>query len=169
MAQAHAIRPATMPLAIPRMALPLRPEAICLNAWEGVFAAHFGIWADRIERHWDADKKERHWTGGFEYTVLSSVWLTCASSGCSWCRFLERHFLKVLRESDWPVPMVHIRIGSEDGSSCIDSEVEKSPGSVDTITIIVNNNPGKFDVYTDRGMLMSLSTESLSELTPTYR
>ncbi|KAI0333466.1 HET-domain-containing protein [Cubamyces sp. BRFM 1775] len=141
--------PATFSLNVLQKTLLPRPETICAVAWDGVFAAQFGIWADQIERHWDADKKERHWTGGCEYTVSSSVWLTCAASGCSWCRFLERHFLETLRESEWPVDTVHIRVGSEDGSCRVDSEVEKKPGTVDTITIVVNNNPRKFDVYTD--------------------
>ncbi|KAH9887728.1 heterokaryon incompatibility protein-domain-containing protein [Cubamyces lactineus] len=141
--------PAPWPLTFLRKDLSPRPETICASAWEGVFAAQFGIWADPIERHWDADNKERHWTGGYEYTISPSAWLACAASGCSWCQFLERHFLKTQQESDWPVPTVNIRVGSEDVSHRVDTAVEKLPGTVDTITIVVNDNSRKFDVYTD--------------------
>ncbi|KAH9887729.1 heterokaryon incompatibility protein-domain-containing protein [Cubamyces lactineus] len=125
------------------------PQSICAS-WEGVFAARFGIRDEQIERHWETDKKRRYWTGGYQYTVSSSAWLACSRSGCAWCRFLERQFLATLRESSWPISSVHVQVGSEDGPFYVDTEVEKPPGTVDTLTIIVNDNPRKFDLYTDR-------------------
>ncbi|KAI0655245.1 heterokaryon incompatibility protein-domain-containing protein [Cubamyces menziesii] len=132
------------------MPLLSKPQSICALSWEGVFAARFGTCGDQVERHWEADKKRRYWTGGYEYTVSSSAWSACARSGCAWCRFLERQFLVTLRESAWPASSVHVRVGSEDGPFHVDTEVEKPSGTVDTLTIIVNDNPRKFDLYTDR-------------------
>ncbi|KAJ8494837.1 hypothetical protein ONZ51_g2056 [Trametes cubensis] len=94
------------------MELPPRPHNICALAWESVFAARFGLFQNPMEI---SDEDEEHWTGGYTYTVSSVVWLECALSGCLWCRFLEKHFLKHIRSwfSDTPIPnkTVDVRVG----------------------------------------------------------
>ena len=99
------------------MALPPKPANICTLAWEGVFAARFGIWHDTVRPVYIGQDGYPCWTGGYTYSVSSVVWLECAYSGCLWCRFLEKCFLDKLklRYSDRPIPdeTIDIRVGGE--------------------------------------------------------
>lgn len=76
--------------------VPPKPETICAAAWEGVVAAHFGILLERV----DNPNLPTSWTGGYMCTMSWDAWLQCASSGCVWCRFLERNFLEKLGGKD---------------------------------------------------------------------
>ncbi|KAH9884409.1 heterokaryon incompatibility protein-domain-containing protein [Cubamyces lactineus] len=105
------------------MALPPRPHNICTLAWEGVFAARFGYWDEPVRCVDEDDDEPQCWTGGYTYTVSSAVWLTCAHTGCSWCRFLEKRFLKKIKSwySVWPIrdKPVDVRVGRNESLSCI--------------------------------------------------
>ncbi|KAH9889794.1 heterokaryon incompatibility protein-domain-containing protein [Cubamyces lactineus] len=96
------------------MALPPRPPMICSTAWEGVFAARFGLFCEQVQSHRN-EKGNTYWTGGYEYTISAKLWLMCAHFRCLWCRFLARQFLQDLkaRSRERLVDNVHVRIGRE--------------------------------------------------------
>ena len=103
------------------MALPPKPANICTLAWEGVFAARFGFWYDRVRPVDGGAIEPQRWNGGYTYSVSSVVWLECAHSGCLWCRFLEKHFLEKIKSqySDGLIPdeTIDIRMGMSESIS----------------------------------------------------
>ncbi|KAI0325489.1 HET-domain-containing protein [Cubamyces sp. BRFM 1775] len=66
------------------MGLPPKPPHICTHAWEGVFAARFGLVGGSTAQ--DSDPKLE---GLYQYTVSST---TCDVPHCVWCRLLAKHF-----------------------------------------------------------------------------
>ncbi|KAH9901680.1 heterokaryon incompatibility protein-domain-containing protein [Cubamyces lactineus] len=92
------------------MSLPPRPSSICQTAWEGVFSAQFGLFHDEpVEVRCRPDsERSLYFTGGYDYTLSWNVWLECASSGCHWCQFLERIFLKKLTQR---TDEINVRVG----------------------------------------------------------
>ncbi|KAI0656704.1 heterokaryon incompatibility protein-domain-containing protein [Cubamyces menziesii] len=122
------------------MDLPPRPRSICSSAWEGVFAAQFGLLSGSLNRAWDSNTCRWVRTGGFEYSAGLPAMLQCAKKGCLWCRFLVDFFPSeftrpsVLRRK-WPLSRVDIRMGSSaELPSCL--------------TIIVNECERSFDIWT---------------------
>ncbi|KAH9884408.1 heterokaryon incompatibility protein-domain-containing protein [Cubamyces lactineus] len=110
------------------MVLPARPPNVCASAWEGVFAARFGLWDEPLKAimtNRENNEARRWWTGGYTYAVSSAVWLACALSGCLWCRFLEEHFLERIASrhpahgSPVPDETVVVRFGATRDHSAI--------------------------------------------------
>ena len=121
--------------------------SICSLAWESVISAQFGVFCDQIRSARNEDGYK--WVGGREYTVLLTVWLRCAESGCLWCRFLERHFLEDLRvrsgADQWPVGTVHVRVG------CTNWDYWQATRQWEKTTIILNGLVKQFVMYTTKG------------------
>ncbi|KAI0333468.1 HET-domain-containing protein [Cubamyces sp. BRFM 1775] len=78
---------------------PTRPESICAAACEGIFAAHR---RPGVLYEWICEDPDALYPSVPVYEDLISWkgWLQCASSGCVWCRFLERNFLSRLGKWD---------------------------------------------------------------------
>ncbi|KAJ8457110.1 hypothetical protein ONZ51_g11722 [Trametes cubensis] len=107
------------------MELPPRPLSICASAWEGVFAAHFGLTGDPIGREWHSRwgfnrLPQGQWTGGYAYTISSSALLKCAQSNCLWCRLLIKNCVNVdrirRRSFLWPFDRIDVQVGTNVGS-----------------------------------------------------
>ncbi|KAJ8462322.1 hypothetical protein ONZ51_g10976 [Trametes cubensis] len=107
------------------MELSPRPPSICASAWEGVFAAHFGLTGDPIGREWHSRwgfnrLPQDQWTGGYAYTVSSSALLKCAQSNCLWCRLLVKDCVNVdrirRRSFLWPFDKIDVQVGTNVGS-----------------------------------------------------
>ena len=147
------------------MDLPPRPRSICSSAWEGVFAAQFGLLSGSLNRAWDSNTCRWVRTGGFEYSAGLPAMLQCAKKGCLWCRFLVDFFPSeftrpsVLRRK-WPLSRVDIRMGSSaELPSCL--------------TIIVNECERSFDIWTTEGaftavqaVLQANTYPNLQQITP---
>ncbi|KAH9889562.1 heterokaryon incompatibility protein-domain-containing protein [Cubamyces lactineus] len=122
------------------MQLPPRPRSICSSAWQGVFAAHFGLFSESLNRSWDSNTRKWVWTGGFEYSTSLAAMLKCAKKGCRWCRFLVYYFPSEFARSSVfrrksPLSRVNIRIGS--------------PARLPPyLTMIVNECERSFDIWT---------------------
>lgn len=72
--------------------LPPKPPSICIDCWEGPFAARLGLFYKPV-------RATRGTSGGYTYST-SYAQLECrADFGCMWCRFLLTH-LKVVTEFD---------------------------------------------------------------------
>ncbi|KAI0329378.1 HET-domain-containing protein [Cubamyces sp. BRFM 1775] len=112
-------------MTITSMDLPSKPPSICASAWEGVFAAHFGLTSDPIGRdwhpRWGLNRLPRdEWTGGYSYTVSASALLKCARTNCLWCGLLVKNCVNedLLRRRSflWPFDRIDVQVGTNTGS-----------------------------------------------------
>ncbi|KAI0332048.1 HET-domain-containing protein [Cubamyces sp. BRFM 1775] len=117
------------------MELPPVPDSICETAWEGVFAAHFGLLHEPISEsvRWrEGFGCYSYYTGGYGYSLPWDEWLDCAYSGCLWCQLLRKNFReKLIGRTD----EVHIRVG-------------RRCSWVQVISIILNGHEVRFRVHT---------------------
>ncbi|KAI0657899.1 heterokaryon incompatibility protein-domain-containing protein [Cubamyces menziesii] len=110
--------------------IPPVPPNICASAWEGVFAAQFGLSLDPVQSRQRRSSLQwmrtgSSWTGGFVYTVSPVALFKCANSGCRWCGIVAKLFPKKFRESPrrFKVPAhratASVRVGTYDARESI--------------------------------------------------
>lgn len=122
--------------------LPPRPANVCARCWEGVFAAHFGLWSDPVEKRTGSTGSPQ-WAGGYEYSITEAEWTACRNSLCCWGKFIQKDVFELyerlrgfeqFKQLGNFGPPWHFRMGTPSGL-----KPEKATQSM--LTIVVNDYP----------------------------
>ncbi|KAI0830152.1 heterokaryon incompatibility protein-domain-containing protein [Trametes gibbosa] len=110
---------------------PPRPSTICQACWEGLFAAHLGLFNAIVRDQWLGGPS---FIGGYSYSTSRSK-LNSRAERCSWCRL-------VLTMCDEGQSLLRITVGrlvDDTGESSSSITSHSINGGLQTLMVLINN------------------------------